>query len=489
MIRGTTGSPAVLLAVLLAVAAVAGCGGEPRAPRHVLLITVDTLRADHLSLYGYPRETSPTLSALAAESVVFERAIAQWPKTGPSFASMFTGQYPQTTGLTHRADVRVPDAYLTLPELMAEAGFTTVAVVSNGVLAKRLGWHQGFDEYHQTWKLAPEVSEDPAEYRRWLNARRVNELALPMLERHRGTEKLFAWIHYSDPHAPYLLPADVANPFVDDHHYTGDERVELENPRATALGEERELRYYVAQYDANVRFADQHVGELLDRGRALGLLDDALLIVTADHGESLGEHDYYFGHGRKPYNASARVPLLIAAPDVVGGRRVASPVERVDLYPTLLDWLLPGLEVPGLEGRSLLPLLRPDAGGPDSDAALAFSQAGGGTPLTHFRSVQDQRWKLIFHPPLPRHERPRSFEFYNLDADPDEARNLLAGGVDGGVDGGHELDAETEGNLRRLRRELDAWMNGSDWIRRPRGDVEERSEEVRKAMRALGYME
>lgn len=262
---------------------------RPQPPRHLFFITVDTLRADHLGLYGYPRATSPNLDRLGSEGVVFDRAIAQWPKTGPSFASKFTGQYPQTTGLTHKAALRVPEGNVTLPELLAKEGFRGLAVVSNGVLGQRLGWNRGFEEYLETWKLAAEQSDDPREYRKWLNARKVNELALPLLKRHRDASRLFVWLHYSDPHAPpYILPYDVENPFLGDPWDTGDEVVSLPEPRARAIGDRRELRYYTAQYDANVLFADRHVGEILDHAHDLGLLADALVVFTSDHGESSG---------------------------------------------------------------------------------------------------------------------------------------------------------------------------------------------------------
>ncbi len=448
-------------------------------PRHVLFITVDTLRADHLSLYGYPRRTSPGLDAFAAEAVVFDRAIAQWPKTGTSFASIFTGLYPQTTGLTHKAALRVPDAYLTLPELFSRLGFTTVGVVSNAVLGEHLGWNRGFDEYVETWKLAPEQSDDPVEYRKWIHAGIVNELALPLLAEHQDAERLFAWIHYSDPHAPYLLPEGVDNPFVGDPHYAGDEKVKLHDPRATALGERRDLKYYVAQYDANVLYTDRHVSELLGHARELGLLDDALVVFTADHGESLGEHGYFFGHGRLPYNDGVHVPLVVSYPEALArGRRVSVPVELVDLYVTLQEWFAPDRPVPGLEGESLMPWLRPAADGDSPPGTrLAFSQAGGGSPTTHFRSVQDGRFKLIYHPPLRHRKReiPARWELYRLEDDPGETVNLAGDGA--------------PPELRRLHRELRDWMKGSEWIRRPASEIEAQSQETLKALRALGYVE
>jgi len=476
----STPSPPIARALLAALAGavlLTGCGRDAAPsggpPRNVILITVDTLRADHLTSYGYPRETSPAVGELAQAGTLFEHAEAQWPKTGPSFASMFTGQYPQTTGITHDAAVHVPDAYLTLPELFQHLGYSTVAVVSNGVLSSDLGWNTGFDEYLETGRLAPEPSDDPAEYRKYLNARRVNQLALPLLERHADDEHLFAWFHYSDPHAPYLLPEDEENPFVGDAWFTGEEIAPLEEGRHVVLGDHEELRYYVASYDANVRFADRHIGELLARADELGLLENALVVFTADHGESLGEHGYYFGHGRLPYEPGAHVPLVVRWPGrVEAGRRIPRVVELVDLYPTLLDLVAPGREVPGLEGHSLAPFLVDDRPEPPADAfRYAFSEAGGGSPTTHFRTVRDDRWKLVYHPPLG--SQPRLWELYDLETDPGETENLV--------------ETETR-EFQRLRSVLGKWMKGSDWIRKGKNEARQHTDETERALRALGYV-
>jgi arylsulfatase A-like enzyme len=483
--RASSGWSAALLAAALLLG---GCGAEAPGPRHLFLVTVDTLRADHLGLYGYPRATSEYLDELAAGGVVFDRAIAQWPATGSSFASLFTGRYPRTTGLVQGAAVRLPDAELTLAELLSRQGFTTAAVVSNGVLRSSMGWSQGFDEFHQTWELAPEEPEDPVAYREWLNAGRVNQLALPLLERLRHEERLFVWLHYSDPHAPYYLPEGVENPFLGDPWDVGDEQAHFQrHVRAKALGDNRDLSYYVAHYDANIRVADSHIREALGRARELGLLDDALIIFTADHGESLGEHDYYFAHGRLPYNASAHVPLVIArtVPGIPAGR-VGAPVELVDLFPTVrsllaLDQETPGLEgldqeTPGLEGDSLAPLLGNDAEARREALGklrLAFSQAGGGRGRSQYRSVQDRRWKLILHParggPRPR---PEKWELYRLDQDPRETR---------------DLSRRETAQVDRLRAELESWMRAEPG--EARSEPTATDDEALKALKALGYLD
>ncbi|MFP5284143.1 MAG: sulfatase [Thermoanaerobaculia bacterium] len=447
---------------LLSLLLLAACG--PRvaedAPRRVFFITVDTLRADHMSLYGYPRQTSPDLGRFAASGVIFDRAIAQWPKTGASFASMFTGQYPQTTGLTHRAAIRVPEEYLTLPELFQENGYTTLGVVSNAVLAAKFGWNDGFDEFLETWG-GGDFPEDPHEFRELIHAPRVNELALPLLQKHAKSERLFVWLHYTDPHAPYLLPPGMANPFLDDALFQGDTMVPRKAARGPyKLGGRDDLKYYVAQYDANVLVADLYIRRVLDRARELGLLEDSLIVFTADHGESLGEHDSWFEHGPLPYNTTAHVPLFFVRDGLEAGTRIGRPVELIDLYPTLRDLVVPGREVPGLEGTSLAGFLR----GQDSPGfRLAFSEAG--EKPRYFRSVQDAAWKLVLGVGGRRGDR---MELYDLRSDPRETRNVAT--------------AHPE-ELRRLRGELMRWVKN----RPGRHAGQEEDEETLKALRALGY--
>lgn len=440
-----------------------------KAPRRVFFITVDTLRADHMSLYGYPRETTPSLQKLAATGVTFDRAVCQWPKTGSSFASMFTGLYPHTTGLTHKAALRIPEPYLTLPEFFKEEGYSTFGVISNAVLASDFGWSTGFDDFQETWG-GGDFPDDPKAFRPLASALRVNDLAVPLLRKYAKADKLFAWIHYSDPHAPYILPEGSSNPFLDDAVFkTGtDRRVPARITRGYTLEGHTDLKYYVSQYDANVLVADSYIRRLLDEMRSLGLLEDSLIVFAADHGEELGEHNSWFEHGPLPYNTTAHVPLFFVMDGLPAGRRVDRPVELVDLYPTLRDLIAPDRQVPGLEGKSLWPLLK--EGNPDA-FRLAFSEAGRRPNLYH--SVQESTWKLVFNSGGKRSRAATSatggFELYNLREDPLEARNLAA------------LHPE---EVRRLRKELVAWMRKA----RSMGDEEEGDPETERALKALGYL-
>jgi arylsulfatase A-like enzyme len=465
------------------------CGAEKRSAglaetRVILLITVDTLRADRLGFLGYPRETSPRLDAWAREGVVFERTVAQFPKTGPSLAALFTSRYPQTTGLTHRAAVRLPEELPTLPELLRSRGFHAGAVVSNPVLPRRLGWAQGFDDYQEVWQSDAEALDDPYRLRRVTEAQRVNEAAMPLLraaaERVRGGGREFLWIHYSDPHAPYQLPPGETNPFLGDRWFVGEETALPESWAARDLDGRRDLRYYVAQYDANVRYVDRRIGELLDEAKRVGLLAEGLVVFTADHGESLGEHGAYFDHGGEPYATTSRVPLFLWAGGRLPAARVAAPTQLIDLVPTLAGFLGTA-PPPGAEGNDLGPRLRGTA---EPGPRYAFSEAGSGSGArrTHFRVVEDERFKLVFHPAgpagpappagkgAPAVARPPRWEFFDLVADPGERTNLI------------ERRPE---ELRRLRAALEAWMRQGVAA----ATDDDQSAETLRALRALGYLQ
>jgi arylsulfatase A-like enzyme len=263
-----------------------------------------------------------------------------------------------------------------------------------------------------------------------------------------------------------MLPDGFANPFLGDALFRGEATVPRKVTKGYRLGRD-DLKYYVAQYDANVLVADVYIQKILDRARELGLLDDSLVVFTADHGESLGEHGSYFEHGPLPYNTTAHVPLFFLRNGLPAGRRIGEPVELIDLYPTLRDLIVPGFEVSGLEGHSLVSLLK--GGGPAGSFRYAYSEAG--EKPHHFRSVQDGTWKLVygtgFRRPRPV-AGPSGLELYDLAADPGETRNVAS--------------LRTE-ELRRLRRELLDWTKA----RPGRHASEKEDEETQKALKALGY--
>lgn len=542
--RGPAGSLRACSLALLVAAAIllSGCSSDqpeqPERPPHLVLLTIDTLRADHMSLHGYPRPTTPRLEQFAQGAVTFDRAIVQWPKTGTSFASMFIGRYPQSTGLTHRASLEIPPAFGTLPKALHEAGYRSVAVVSNPVLSRDLGWDRGFDEYLHSW--GEDMSDELMVFREQLSAASVNRVAFAALDEllaEPGDEPLFLWFHYSDPHAPYTIPEGTENPYVGDDLY----EAAGPTPAPEALGAGRhvpglvEERQYVANYDANIAIVDDHIGRMLDRLEQEGILQDAVTVITSDHGESLGEHGLFYEHGPLPYNTTSHVPLVIGLPggEGAGGTRVAEPVELIDLAPTLVDLLpaLRGLEsgfepvrvAPAapresdaddvaevaardegrlgadeeegaesgadspeseaatlaalgpfdqtFEGRSLAPFLRGDAPPDPAEIRPAYSEAGQ-AGRRRYRSLQEDQFKLVFREPgRERRPEPRDFELYDLLQDPLETTNLLE---------------QQPSELRRLRRLILEFAARSQPSlteqRRPRSDKE------RRALEKLGYL-
>jgi len=489
-------------------AALLGCG-DAAAPRattpavedlealparpNLLLITIDTLRADHLSAWGYERETSPTLDRLAEEGVRFDQAQVQWPKTGPSFASMMTATYPKDNGIVRHVGIPVPCAFRMLAEELSALGYQTRAVVANGAVGREFFFDQGFDEYLETWKV-----EEVYEGRNWRNKRRrdpnraerVTDLAL---ESSRGIDRarpFFLWVHYLDPHAPYSPPGDLRDLFQGDEHFDPSERVVIdeERPRREigAIGKndvvehEDHLAFYVARYDAEIRYTDGEIGRLLEGLRSEGLDENRVTVVTADHGESLGEHNYYFSHGRLPFQTCLRVPLVFHWPGVLPARRDASPVELIDLAPTLLA--LAGKELPGgrwAQGASLLPRLR--ATSEVSEPHLSFSESGYGQNRHWLHVVRDARFKLVYAP-MERDQRwvggvGKEFVLFDLEEDPGETRDVAA---------------EHPEVFDRLKRAL--WS----WYRAPAFPVaseaatcgEDRAvdRETEEQLRALGYL-
>jgi len=337
---------------------------------NLLLITIDTLRADHLGCYGYARNTSPSADSLAAEGVLFAKAYAQRPKTSPSFASILTGTYPQRHGVRRTRQV-LPGAAYTLAEALRDAGYHTCAVVTNGNLFPAFGFDQGFGEYLYGHS----------------GAREGTEIALERLGEGLR-EPFFLWVHHTDPHTRYQPPRPFDEMFAKEVLYG---KRPLRVLRGGELGGVRrwvliegplDLDYYISQYDGEIAYTDHWVGALLAGLRELELSDRTLVVFASGHGESLGEHDYYFEHGLFPYEPSARIPLIVSFPGVAArGARDSTVVESVDIMPTVLDLL--GLEVPSTcQGESLVPAvpaLTTPTQGRDGRGAGAGETRGGGS--------------------------------------------------------------------------------------------------------------
>ena len=458
----------------------------PRQPSNVLLITIDTLRADHLSCYGYPRRTSPVIDRLAAEGVRFDQAVAQWPKTGPSFASLFTATYPKDNHIVRRVGRPVPHEFRMLAEELAAQGYSTHAVVANGALASELNYDQGFDSYHETWKRGGEIHRDN-------RAEIVTERARAAAEGIDPAKPFFLWVHYIDPHFPYTPPEPWLEKFQDDEFFDEGRQIKVREERRKgqmrAIGTDQvldgrtDLGFYVARYDAEIAYADAEVGKLLDFLGERGLLEDTLTILTSDHGESLGEHDYYFSHGRFAFETCLRVPLIFHYPGVFPPRVEDAPVELIHVAPTLLDAAgVPLEDGRWMQGRSLFDHLA--AGTASSNGTpYAFAEAGVSKDRRWQKVVRDERFKLILAPDWAAQRwlsgrKGEAFVLYDLDNDPRETANVAA-----------EFPEETT----RLKRALHGWWNAEAFEVRRDAAPEEATQEgmddkTREQLKALGYL-
>jgi arylsulfatase A-like enzyme len=457
----------LLLAVHLASAASAASANPVPHPRlNVLLITIDALRADHLGAYGYPRPTSPNIDRLARESVRFDRAVSQWPLTSPSFAALMSGTYAHTNGLMRTTAQRMPDRPLMLAELFQAGGYSTRAAVGNVNLARVFNFDQGFDTYRELWR-----EEDQQQ------TRAMTRNGLELLGDASQSRPFFVWLHFFDPHARYLPPKPFDGMFVKDSHFDPSWRVPLYSERRrnvggiaanVNLGTEDRVAYYVAQYDAEIRYVDEQVGILLKALEDRGLAKNTVVVLTSDHGESLGDHNYFFDHGRFPYDDCVHVPMIVRAPGIGRpGQVVSSPVQLIDLVPTLLD--LTGLPPnPNAEGKSLRRLLAGERPG-GSRWAYAFTESG--YAQNYQRSITSEHYKLVYVPDAKdrRFMKGSELELYDLKADPKETKNVIGelpevadhlkkelwswmakSGAAGAIPAAVRLDHGTEAQLRSL---------------------------------------
>jgi arylsulfatase A-like enzyme len=326
-----------LVPALLAAAVGLGCGGGVAPDANLVLVTVDTLRPDRMSAYGYERETSPRLDAFAREGARFELAYAPMSATLPSHATIFTGQYPISHGVVKNG-VPLPAENEMLAEILRDFGYQTAAFVSSFVLDRRFGLDQGFERYDDDFTGAdPSMVESRWEgYEVEIFDRRAEHTtrdAAHWLETQRSDAPFFLFVHYFDPHAPYAPPGEASLRF----HEAG-------------VGQRTAWRNL---YDAEVAYLDTHLGTLLDALDRLGLAADTLVVITSDHGEGLWDHGAQM-HGVQIYEEQVRVPLLVRWPGrIPPGRVIEAPVGLIDIAPTLLDLLGIGVGSRRLAGSSL----------------------------------------------------------------------------------------------------------------------------------------
>jgi tetratricopeptide (TPR) repeat protein len=424
------------LLVLFSLLGVLGAAGssfaETHAPtekavRNVILISIDTLRPDYLSCYGYPRETTPHIDRIAGEGILFSNVISPVPITLPAHTSMLTGTIPPYHGVHDNLDYRLPPSRVTLAETLKKQGFATAGIVGAFVLNAQFGLDQGFDEYddrfdRELYTFSTTVSERRAE--------EVSQHAVRWLKDHRN-ERFFLFLHYYDPHYAYRAPEPFASAFRDD------------------------------PYAAEIAYTDHCIGQVIESLKDLELYESSLIVVTGDHGELFGEHGET-GHTYFIYQGAIKVPLIFKLPGQNPALTVPDTVGLIDIVPTIraLLGIEPSSQLQG-EDRSRLFKKGPSAG---SDAAV-YSESLTATKYeaNSLMALTTKRWKYI------QTTRP---ELYDLAQDPTEARNLIA-----------ERPEQARDLQERLRRMLEASFHEDDAALESEVD-----EETRRNLEALGYI-
>ncbi len=462
-----------------AVEANTGAGG-PRP--NIVFILIDTLRADHLPIYGYSRQTAPRLSALAQQATTFTQMYAQSSSTRPSVATLFTSLYPSTHQVHYERDF-IPDSLTLMAEVLRAGGYRTFGASSNANVSPTFGYSQGFEEF-RVWKtespfrltLLGRTAEDalgPHTLGQLLQERTdivpqasaITDMTLDWVGRH-ASERMFLYVHYIDPHDPYRPPP----PFDQTFDYTkqpqrragGVDPVTLLGPNRNAEQVARTLD----QYDGEILYTDGEMGRLLDRLEAMGVLKDAIVIVTADHGEEFYEHGKN-SHGRSTYEEVLRVPFLVQWPGKVpAGRAYEATAGLIDVMPTLLD--LVGLETPaGLQGVSLAAGL---TGRAAPTPRRIFAQVNQDTFAMEM--VREGNEKLVRHTRGPLAGR---HELYDLERDPLERADQAA---------------RASARVAALGQYLDALhaVSVHAAARVPAARLKKLDPSTEKALRSLGYI-
>jgi choline-sulfatase len=468
---------AVGAAVLVLALVVPGLGvrsggesAEERA-RHVVMISLDTARADHFGFVGGRDVRTPCLDALAKESIAFADYMTVVPTTLASHTSLFTGSYPHNHG-TPRNGFMVNRDNEMLPEILKAAGFHTAGFAAAFALHSRFDFAQGFDHYDEQF----DMSGLEGVHQNQRRADAVTDAVFEYLDEAEDAERLFLFVHYFDPHQPYDPPA----PFDTAYDSLGRSGLMLiddfkKKHRMGRTVRERHARRYESQYAAEISYMDHHVGRLLDGLRGRGILEEALVVVTSDHGENLWDHEMKFDHGSTLYQTTMRAVCLFRLPHGrFGGTRVDQVTASIDVLPTVLQYL--GIDATvEVDGEAVDLRSAAQTGGDRT----RFGQATKPlekvetdslwTNMLKARCVRDGRYKFIQTPYRGTEE------LYDVVSDPGERHNLLS-----------ERSPKIDALAVRLRERLENWAASAD----PLPSVFERSKEqdTIDRLRSLGYI-
>ena len=437
-----------------------GCGrapGKTPAPTskpNVIIVLVDTLRADHMGSYEYDRPTTPFLDQFATESVVFDRARSQAGCTFPSVNSLLTSRYPFDFIRQGEGQMGIPDEYPSIAEILKTRGYTTIAVSASPIVRAtpskenpNAGFDRGFDVFDEKCL--------------WGNAKCVNKRAAKVLR--NVQEPFFLYLHYMDPHGHYSPPAEYAKQFATE--YEGYDFIAEgdHNPIAEMLyndGPEieisdRDIQHLLDLYDDEIRYFDGQFELLVDQLRDQGLFENSLIVLTSDHGEEFLEHGHV-GHCRGVWDTLTRVPLMVRLPGASATGRVEEAVQLVDVVPTILNTLGADGDFPTFEGATLVPALE---GGPPS-RTYAFADQ------SRYRATDDGRWQLI----LDGVESTATL--YDLHSDPLQQTDLFTGS--------HPEVDRLSAALNQWLRDTGQWVNFDQALAASKAKEEE--------LKALGYL-
>ena len=451
---------------------------------NVILLVIDALRLDHLSINGYERKTSPNIDKLVSEGTYFSNAYTVLPNTKPTFASILTGKYPYSHGVRMVFNNKLRPGISTMQAILKSHGYSTAYTKSDPHTDD--GTENDFDFCDPaTLKIRNKIMRmcykilHPSAYMGMAEQQISNVIRWV---KKNFNKKFFILMHTNDLHWPYLVPAPFQEMF--DPRYKGKHDFITLGGGKITRGEllfghkrlpEEEIKHAIAHYDGGLKYVDEQIGRLMRFLEKNNLEEDTLVILMADHGENLGEHGYYFQHGEHLYNTSLRVPLAFKNPKLIPkGRKIASLVQSLDIMPTMLDILNIPL-IDDIDGVSLMPLIEGKA---DNVREFAFVESVENHFKENDRSFFDGvkgkwramisgKWKIIYIP----HPENSIFELYDIENDPEEKNNLI--------------DLETEAAEEMKRKILNYLKSQENWGIR---DLESLEEKSKVLLRKLGYI-
>lgn len=406
---------------------------------NIILIVVDALRPDHLSINGYNRNTSPNIDKFAKEGTIFLNAYASLPNSDPSVTSILTGMYPHSHGVRMLFNNKLKPSISTLPGILKSHGYKTAYMKCGSTY--KFGLESGFDEYDLLgWKIKNKIKRGVYKILHQQNyldvTQQYTDLAIKWIKKN-ASKNFFLFIHYINLHWPYKSP----KPF--DHMFDADYKGKhlfntLVEENKISRGEmifglkklpKEEVEHAIAHYDGGLKYIDFNIGKLLNFLKDKDLDDKTLIVITSDHGESFGEHEYYFQHGSHLYEDGIKVPIIFNNPAIIPkGKKIKDMVQNLDIMPTALNLLNIPL-IDNLDGVNMLPLIE---GKKDKARDFVFAESVENywkeNKRMFFEGVEGKwramifnDWKIILIP----NPKDNIYELYNLKDDPQEKNNLI----------------------------------------------------------------